>query len=83
MIARMMRVMGMEVEVIPTADFSSLNHLPDIVILGPGPGDIGDSLDTKMQLLREHTRVMLGKKQKVLGICLGHQAIAGALGYEI
>lgn len=83
MIARMMRVMGMEVEVIPTADFSSLNHLPDIVILGPGPGDIGDPLDTKMQLLREHTRVMLGKKQKVLGICLGHQAIAGALGYEI
>ncbi len=80
MIARMMQVMGMEVEVISADDFS---YHADIVILGPGPWDINNSQDPKMQLLREHTRIILDNKQKVLGICLGHQALASAAWHEI
>ncbi|HDM76246.1 MAG TPA: aminodeoxychorismate/anthranilate synthase component II [Deltaproteobacteria bacterium] len=50
---------------------------PDGIVISPGPGypgDAGISVDTVRRL---------GKKVPILGVCLGHQAIAHAFGGEI
>ncbi|MEV7086612.1 anthranilate synthase family protein [Streptomyces sp. NPDC093085] len=68
------------------------------VVLGPGPGDPSDPRDPKMRLLRALAAELLevrgvpgrgvpgagpsGAGHGVLGVCLGHEVLAGELGLE-
>lgn len=75
-IARILCQLGCRVTIFPVranaGDILSLN--PDGILLSPGPGDPA-LLDYAAKLARE----LIGKKP-VMGICLGHQLIALALG---
>ncbi|MFE4694091.1 anthranilate synthase family protein [Streptomyces sp. NPDC056749] len=54
------------------------------VVLGPGPGNPGDTADPKMRLLRELTAELVREhRHGLLGVCLGHELIAAELGLEI
>ncbi|WP_327119418.1 anthranilate synthase family protein [Streptomyces sp. NBC_01341] len=54
------------------------------VVLGPGPGDPGDTADPKMRLLRELAAGLVrDHRHGLLGVCLGHELIAAELGLEI
>ncbi|MEI5100099.1 anthranilate synthase family protein [Streptomyces sp. PmtG] len=54
------------------------------VVLGPGPGDPADAADPKMRLLRELAAELIrGRRQPVLGLCLGHELIAAELGLDL
>ena len=55
----------------------------DLVVAGPGPGDPLDGGDPKMAVLRRVVRTALAARQPLLGICLGHQVLASALGLPI
>jgi carbamoyl-phosphate synthase small subunit len=75
-ILRLLRKLGCEVIVVPASSTSKhiLSLEPRGVVFSPGPGDpalLGYAVDTAHQLLG---------KLPVLGICLGHQIVARALG---
>lgn len=54
------------------------------VVLGPGPGDPGDTADPKMRFLRALTaEVLRTHRHGVLGVCLGHELIAAELGLDL
>ncbi|MEV0022090.1 anthranilate synthase family protein [Streptomyces atroolivaceus] len=54
------------------------------VVLGPGPGDPGDTADPKMRLLRGLAAELVREhRHGLLGVCLGHELIAAELGMEI
>ena len=73
---RSLRARGIEVEVLPydTTAATILEHCPDGVILSNGPGDPA-TLPGPVAM----TAQLIGKVP-VLGICLGHQLIAQAVG---
>ncbi|WP_067498775.1 anthranilate synthase family protein [Actinoplanes sp. TFC3] len=54
----------------------------DLLVLGPGPGDPAGSTP-KMHRLREVAARALATGQPVLGVCLGHQILAGILGLPL
>ncbi|MDP2103901.1 MAG: chorismate-binding protein, partial [Candidatus Gracilibacteria bacterium] len=54
-LGRMMTRMGMNVCVIDTLDFNPVSDTSNIVVIGPGPGDINDMNDPKMKTLASHT----------------------------
>ncbi len=79
-LARYFRELGCEVSVVrndqPTVE--EVEHLkPSAIVLSPGPctpNEAGISLEVVRQL---------GPKIPLLGVCLGHQTIAAALGGEV
>lgn len=75
-----LRRMGIDVEVKRNTQVE-VGHLlasqPDFVVLGPGPGHPADS--GYVELLDD----MISRRMPVLGVCLGHQAIALAFGAEV
>lgn len=54
------------------------------VVLGPGPGDPGDTSDPRMALLRAFAAELVrDHRHGLLGVCLGHELIAAELGLGI
>ncbi|MET7284967.1 anthranilate synthase family protein [Streptomyces sp. NPDC005573] len=54
------------------------------VVLGPGPGNPADPSDPRMRFLRDLTATVLREhRHGVLGVCLGHELIAAALGLDL
>jgi carbamoyl-phosphate synthase small subunit len=77
-ILRLLNQFGCLVTVVPsnTEAKEILALRPDGILISPGPGD-----PARLAQLEETVRKLLGKKP-MMGICLGHQIIARALGAE-
>jgi len=81
MLAHVLRVMGLEVEVERWESYVSSSA--DIVIIGPGPGDPGDLADAKMARVTALTQELIDADRPFMAVCLGHQVLAGLLGFSL
>jgi 2-amino-4-deoxychorismate synthase len=84
MLAHLLRALGMRVRVLAwhrttPADLTQAG----LLIAGPGPGDPTDPTDPRMLALRQVVDHALGHGQPLLGVCLGHQVLAGRLGLAV
>jgi phenazine biosynthesis protein phzE len=84
MLAHQLRALGLRVErqgygVAATLDLDAY----DLVVAGPGPGDPTRRGDERMDTLRALARRRLASGRPLLGVCLGHQLIAGLLGLPL
>lgn len=82
-LGHMVTHMGCQVEIEDTFEFDLFKNESDIVVLGPGPGNINDLENKRMVRLLEITRLLTENKRPLLGVCLGHQAILKTMGVEI
>ncbi|MEE1745997.1 MULTISPECIES: anthranilate synthase family protein [unclassified Streptomyces] len=87
MLAHLLRSSGLDVSV-HRYDEPGLRELARAhegpVVLGPGPGNPGDTTDPKMRLLRGFAAELVrDHRHGLLGVCLGHELIAAELGLEI
>jgi len=80
MLAHQLRALGLIVTVVP---WGSAVPAADLVVAGPGPGDPGDPTDPKMKSLRVLVLSLLAAGRPLLGVCLGHQVLAAALGLPL
>ncbi|MDH6123571.1 anthranilate synthase family protein [Kitasatospora sp. GP82] len=55
----------------------------DLVILGPGPGDPQEADHPKIAHLRRATEQLLGGELPFLSVCLSHQVLCRALGFDL
>lgn len=55
----------------------------DLVLLGPGPGDPRNLASPRIRKVRELAKQLIDLRRPTLGLCLGHQALAGELGLEL
>lgn len=55
----------------------------DLVLLGPGPGDPRDVSSPRIAGVRNLAKVLIDHRTPTLGLCLGHEALAVALGLEL
>jgi phenazine biosynthesis protein phzE len=62
---------------------SGLYKNPDLIILGPGPGDPNNMREEKMRQLRTMVDTLLASDHKFLCVCLAHQSLCGALGFTV
>lgn len=83
LLAALLRREGLRAQVVDTFAFSAKKHAADLVILGPGPGDINDMQNPRMHRLHEIFGELNGRSQSLFGVCLGHQAICRNIGYAI
>ena len=87
MLAHLLRSSGLDVSV-HRYDEPGLRELVRAhtgpVVLGPGPGNPGDTGDPKMRLMRGlAAELVRDHRHGLLGVCLGHELIAAELGLEI
>ncbi|WP_405711848.1 MULTISPECIES: anthranilate synthase family protein [unclassified Streptomyces] len=87
MLAHLLRSSGLDVSV-HRYDEPGLRELVRAhtgpVVLGPGPGNPGDTTDPKMRLMRGlAAELVRDHRHGLLGVCLGHELIAAELGLEI
>ncbi len=75
--------LGFRTEVVDTHDYTYESDDSDIVIIGPGPGDINDSANERIRQLQKITSDLVSGTKPVLGVCLGIQAIAKDLGIPV
>ncbi|MEK7557621.1 MAG: chorismate-binding protein, partial [Patescibacteria group bacterium] len=83
MLAHMVRHLGCQVEVMDTFQFDPNKCDSDIIVLGPGPGDINDTNNPRIQKLRLITKQLIDNQIPILGVCLGHQALAVEMGMKV
>ncbi|MDD4617020.1 MAG: chorismate-binding protein [Alphaproteobacteria bacterium] len=76
MAGHMLRRMQAEVNVIDSMAFDPSKDESEIVIVGPGPGDPTDMSHPRMRRIQEIITDLSNRQRPMLGICLGHQALA-------
>lgn len=81
--AHMLSALGHRVQVVDTFDFDPAANTDDIIILGPGPGDINDNVHPRMVKLRQITADLIAAGRPLFCICLGHQALSHHLGLDV
>ncbi len=77
------RYLGYDTQVVDTFDYDVINDSSDLVVLGPGPGDINDKKHPRMQQLLQITNMLAARNTPTLGICLGVQAMAKCIGMPV
>ncbi len=83
MIGHLLRHMGGVVEVVDSLTYDPAAETADLVILGPGPGDPTDMTHPRMKKLQTSIAALRQRGKPLLGICLGHQALAFSLGLPV
>ncbi len=81
MLAHQLRALGLAVSVVPWAAAGPLTA--DLVVAGPGPGDPSAADVPKTAYLRGLVTGLLSAGRPLLGVCLGHQVLAGLLGLPL
>ncbi len=84
MFCHLLGVLGMGSDVVRHDRWSpELTGGYDLVVVGPGPGDPRALNDAKMAGLRRTVDELLAAGRPFLAVCLGHQLLAGALGFDL
>ncbi len=83
MIAHQLRSMGAGVAVVDTKDYRAGTQPCDVLVLGPGPGDPADMTHPVMARLQGIIAEAGEAGTPMLGVCLGHQALAVAQGLGV
>ncbi|MDT9691499.1 anthranilate synthase family protein [Streptomyces sp. P9(2023)] len=82
MIAGQLRSMDLDVTVRRFDEaYSFADH--DIVVMGPGPGDPGDTGHPRIGHLHTAVRTLLAERRPFLAVCLSHQVLSLQLGLEV
>jgi phenazine biosynthesis protein phzE len=82
MLAHQLRSLGLNVMIRNFHDVIGTEN-SDLVVVGPGPGNPLDRDDDKISRLRATTEDLLRQRRPFLGLCLGHQVLADALGLTL
>ncbi|MFF8227535.1 anthranilate synthase family protein [Streptomyces caelestis] len=82
MIGHQLRALGLEVSVRRFDEEYALDG-HDLVVMGPGPGDPTETSDPKVAHLHAAVRTLLTADQPFLAVCLSHQVLSMALGFEL
>lgn len=83
MIAHLLTYQGCDVRVVDTFDYDLERHKSVITLIGPGPGDINDINNPRMVRLNEIVKELFAKNALMIGVCLGHQALANYLELDV
>lgn len=84
MLSHMIHSFGIEdITIVDTFAFDPHTDQSDLVLLGPGPGDPADMAHPRMKRLQDIIQTLKTKKTPILGICLGHQALAVNAGLPV
>lgn len=76
MIGHIIRPSKASIRVMDTFDFDAIHDDSHLVIIGPGPGDPNDMNHPRMKRLQDIVSGLKARDLPMIGICLGHQAIA-------
>ncbi|PNG16828.1 anthranilate synthase family protein [Streptomyces cahuitamycinicus] len=82
MIAHQLRSTGLAVTVRRFDEPYSFDAY-DLVVMGPGPGDPGETGHPKIAHLREAVRTLLAERRPFLAVCLSHQVLSRLLGFRL
>jgi 2-amino-4-deoxychorismate synthase len=82
MLAHQLRALGVQVRVTRFDEQVEPDGF-DLVVVGPGPGDPRRTGDRKIAILRDLLRGRLERARPLLAVCLGHQVLAGMLGFRL
>ena len=83
MLAHMLGGLGATCQVVDSLAYDAGRDAADILVLGPGPGDPTDMSHPRMARLQEIILAARDGGTPMLGICLGHQALAVAEGLTV
>lgn len=83
MIGHLIKASGAIVTVVDTFEYDSATDESDILVVGPGPGDPTDMMHPRMRKLQQIIKDLKQTHKSILGICLGHQAIAVSEGLNV
>ncbi|MFY9916132.1 MAG: anthranilate synthase family protein [Nocardioidaceae bacterium] len=84
MLRHVLAVLGMTSETVRHHDYATgAFDRADLVIVGPGPGDPRDGADAKIAAVSRAVDDLLGGQTPFLAVCLGHQVLCSALGFEL
>lgn len=81
MLAHQLRHLGMDVTVVRWEQFTDCEA--DLLVCGPGPGDPRDLSDARIAFLDTVVRTRLSTGLPMLAVCLSHQVLARALGFDV
>ncbi len=82
MIAHQLRCLGLRVTVRRFDEEYAFEGY-DLVVMGPGPGDPGVRDDPKIRHLAAAVRTLLDRGAPFVAVCLSHQVLSLALGFEV
>ena len=84
MLAHVFEVLGMSTDIVRHDRYEpgALDGY-DLVVVGPGPGDPRDDTVPKVQVMDEAVAHLLATGRPFLAVCLGHQLLAKALGFDL
>lgn len=83
MLRHMFSCMGITTSVIRYHEYNIDLDTSDITLLGPGPGNPNEVEQPKIAINNRIAAALLERKKKSLFICLGHQILCNALGFEV
>lgn len=83
MLAHVLSSFGCKTTVRDTFAYDPKTDDSDVVIIGPGPGDINDQSNARMLRLRSVLAELKRDQKPLLGICLGHQALLALEGIDV
>ncbi|MFF3911442.1 anthranilate synthase family protein [Streptomyces sp. NPDC001848] len=82
MIGHQLRALGMDVTV-RRFDEAYAFDAYELAVMGPGPGDPGDTGHPKIAHLRQAVRTLLRARLPFVAVCLSHQVLSLELGFEL
>lgn len=90
MLEHILRQLGLKTQVLPWdkwgAAWAAADHATTLAVVGPGPGDpnADEAADGKMATVKRNVDGLIKDPDaRFLAVCLGHQILSRALGFEV